>query len=229
MAVAHQTVNAVLFDLDTVAVEGRAVVFEVLQQVLKSEGLALTAAHFSRYAAWADPACYLSELLAELGAPKHGPEAVARAVQEKLAARMAEERKLGAGLSKLIDVAQERGMAVAGISRLPQDEAKALAERTGLTARGVQVLGFASAEKTFPGADAWLKTAKLLGKSPRGCMAVASGVIACKAALFAGMRCLAVPDAFTAHHDFSGVDCVLDDWKNMPPGEILSLILPAGD
>jgi beta-phosphoglucomutase-like phosphatase (HAD superfamily) len=68
----------------------------------------------------------------------------------------------------------------------------------------------ASADKPYPRADAWEGLARAMSILPGRCVALATSGDACKAALAAGMRCVAVPDRFTAFHDFSGADLVAD-------------------
>jgi beta-phosphoglucomutase-like phosphatase (HAD superfamily) len=45
---------------------------------------------------------------------------------------------------------------------------------------------------------------------------------ACKAALAAGLRAVAIPDDFTAHQDFGGADIIVDSASDIDAGEILA-------
>ena len=72
----------------------------------------------------------------------------------------------------------------------------------------------------------WLKVAKALGKNARFCVAVSSSQVSAKSALSAGMRCVVVPDSFTSHHDFGGVDVILDSWEDQSANEVLDAVVP---
>ena len=70
-----------------------------------------------------------------------------------------------------------------------------------------------------------LKIAKAMSKSPRVCIALVSSMASCKSALSAGMRCVALPDAFTSFQDFGGADVVYEHGDEVAIEELLKTML----
>lgn len=223
-----QVLSAVLFELDGVAVATRPVVFQAAGHALGRQKSALTAAVFSRFSLAGSQLAASRDLVERTGAGGVTGEEVAQAIADKVAAFLASDAaSLNPGLDKLLKAAAHRGIPAAAVTALPEEVAKAALDRLGLTARGVKLFAFRDDEKPFPRVDAWLKVAKSLGKSARFCVAVASSQASCKSALSAGMRCVAVPDSYTSHHDFGGADVVLDSWDEMSPNDLLDSVAPA--
>jgi beta-phosphoglucomutase-like phosphatase (HAD superfamily) len=83
--------------------------------------------------------------------------------------------------------------------------------------------------KVFPSADIWLKTAKAMNIKSRRCLAVGGNMAACKSAMSADLRCLAVPDDFTSFQDYSGADLVLENPDEMSAKDILDTVFPHSD
>ena len=62
--------------------------------------------------------------------------------------------------------------------------------------------------KVKPAPDIFLQTAKELAVEPAQCVVLEDAEKGVIAADLAGMRCIAVPNEFTRHHDFSKATCV---------------------
>lgn len=58
--------------------------------------------------------------------------------------------------------------------------------------------------------EGWAAVVRNLEFPPGVCLAIVASGAARHSALSAGFRCIAVPDDFTRHHDFSGADTVVD-------------------
>lgn len=223
-----QVLSAVLFELDGVAVATRPVIYQAAQQALGRQKSSLTPAFFARYGLAGSQLAAAQELVERLGATSVTGEELARAIADRISSFLASaDAGLNSGLDKLLKAAAQRGIPAAAVTALPEDVAKAALDRLGLTDRGVRLFAFRDDEKPFPRVDAWLKVAKSLGKSARFCVAVASTQASCKSALSAGMRCVAVPDSYTSHHDFGGADVVLDSWDDISANELLDCVAPA--
>lgn len=227
---ADVTLGAILFELDGVAVETRKVIFDAAAGALGRHKAALTPAVFARYTQAGSQLAAAREIVERLGLSEPTAEDLAAAIAGKVAGFMGSSAAvLSAGLDKLLKAAAQRGIPAAALTALPEDVARGALDRLHLTERGVRLFSFRDDEKPFPRADAWLKVAKALGRAPRFCVAVASSQASCKSALSAGMRCIAVPSAYTGHHDYSGADVVLDAWDDMSANEMLDCVAPAAD
>lgn len=214
---------AVLFELEGVALPARQVLFEAARKHLAGHGVKLGAAPFSRCAG---SITTLASQLASAYSLTGESDELAEALNKALADHFAQHAKIIAGLDKLLKVAEQRELPAAALTSLPEPVAQAVFAAAGLEARGVQLFVFSDTDKVFPRADAWLKAAKQLGKTPRFCVAVGSSNAACKSALSAGMRAVAVPDAYTGHHDFGGADIVIDSWEDVSASELLDTLVP---
>lgn len=215
---------ALLFELEGVALPVRGVLFESARKHLAGQGVKLDASHFSRCTG---PVITLAaQLTACLSLDGNGSDLAAalnRGLTEKFSASGVE---LTAGLEKVLKAADQRGVPAAALTGLPESIAQTIFSAAGLENRGIQLFVFSDEDKSFPRADAWLKAAKQLGKTPRFCVAFGSSHAACKSALSAGMRTVAVPDTFTGHHDFGGSDLILDTWDDISANELLDALIP---
>jgi beta-phosphoglucomutase-like phosphatase (HAD superfamily) len=139
----------------------------------------------------------------------------------------ARDIQISPALMAIIEGALERGIEVAAICAMPEKTAETVMKNTGLADKGVQLFSYDDVEETFPRADIWMKIANSLSIGTRCCLVLASSAVACKSALSAGMRCLALPDVFTAFQDFGGAEQVMDDLGEVPTNELLDTLFPA--
>ncbi|MFO1491641.1 MAG: hypothetical protein U1F87_12170 [Kiritimatiellia bacterium] len=79
----------------------------------------------------------------------------------------------------------------------------------------MKLLCFEANEKGFPRADLWLKAAKETNFPPAARLSLVTSMRTCKSALTAGMRCLALPDGFTAFQDFGGAHAIVDSIEDL--------------
>lgn len=79
-----------------------------------------------------------------------------------------------------------------------------------------------------PAPDIFLKAAHELGVEPAECLVVEDAEKGVLAAYLAGMRCIAVPNDYTRHHDFSKATKVCSSLKEITP-ELLHLLDACGD
>ena len=74
-----------------------------------------------------------------------------------------------------------------------------------------------------PAPDIFLKAAELLGVTPAECLVLEDAEKGVVAAFRAGMRCIAVPNDYTRHHDFSKATRVCASLKEITPEFLQSL------
>ncbi len=215
--------RAVLLELEGVAVSHRPAVFDLLKKHVKQAALPVDEFFFARYAVRPSAGHVAAGVAGPLGLKAAARAALAREIHAGLSDLYTSPAVTPApGVGPLLQAASAEGMAIGLLSALPEDEATALVASLGLGDVPVRVFCF-PAEESFPGADLWLKMAKAFGVTPRGCTVMVSTADGCRSALAAGMRCVAVPDAFTACHDFGGVDLVVEDLAAGKPRALLGL------
>jgi len=74
-----------------------------------------------------------------------------------------------------------------------------------------------------PAPDIFLKAAHELGVRPEECLVLEDAEKGVLAAYSAGMRCIAVPNDYTRHHDFSKATMVCSSLKEVTPALLRSL------
>lgn len=206
---------AVLFELETVAVDGRKIVCDILTKEMK--GTKISASRVCQELVHPAHEAAVQGLFDRLGVKGLSSADLAATFTARL---MKADVKLEPGFEKLLKAFRKHGVVVGALSGLPEESAQLLMARLGLEASGVKLFTFKPSEKHFPRADFWLKMCKVLGKPFRAGVVMASSMMACKSVLAAGMRCIAIPDSCTACQDFSGVDVVVDKWEDVSVDEM---------
>jgi len=213
-----------LFELEGAALNGRAKLYAAARDAFKQAGLELTERQFARYCVHAAPTHVIERLVAELGEGKLGDDTEARILAGYTARIQQEAVDVHPTFSAVLAEASRRGIRASALTILPEDIARGVLEKTGMAARQVELILFPENERHFPRTECWLKVPRSMNKAARACIAVAGSRDAGKSALSAGMRCLIVPDTFTAYQDFSGVDAVLDNLEDFPLPELFDAL-----
>lgn len=219
---------ALLFELEGVAVNGRRAAFDVLRSILSDHHHKLRAPDFSRYCLHPSPYYYVPTLLDALGA-KISAEKLAEDVRSGVVMNITSNAvSLQPGLAGIFDAARERKIPLAALSSLEESAAQSIIKKLGLDKRETRLFAVNDeVDDVFPRADTWLKIAKAIKRTPRRCLVLASNKASSRAALSAGMKCVVIPDEFTAFQDFGGADKVLDSLEDIVPAELLEELCPA--
>ncbi len=217
--------GGVLLLLEGAATQTRQVIRDAAAVALFGSEAKLPAAVFARHGFQPTPAL-IAAGLAGSGSRKVDAEELAATLQAAADSYLTGKAKLPDGLSRLLEAAQKRGLAIGVLTALPEATAQAALAQLGFKEGEVRLFPCTDPAKGFPRADLWVKAAKAIGRSPRTCFVVADDSASCKSALAGGLRCLAVPAALAAHQDFCGADVILDDWQDMSSREILDSVLP---
>ena len=220
-----QVGKAVLFELENFAVKGRQVVFDLLKKILAEENIVLTMSMFARYCSHPSVKHFIPMMLKVEGKTKVSEAKLTPDVTDAItAAFTGGSLKLDPGITRLLKLTEDEKSAVGTLSSFSDDIARQMLGKLGLTDHGVTLLSYPSQEKNFPSADAWLKLAKRMSVPPTCCVVIASSSISCKAALSSGMRCVVVPDKFTACQDFGGADYVAEEFGDEAVARIGELL-----
>ncbi len=213
-----------LFELEGAALPAREKLFAAAKTVLGEAGIELNEHVFARYCKSSAPAMVAEQVVNALGQGKLDRDAADKIITTYLASMKSDGLSVHTAFHGLIDESTKRGMKAAALSALPEDIARSALAKSGLASRGVELILFPEDERHFPRTECWLRHPRSLNKSARACIAVAGTQDAGKSALASGMRCIVVPDQFTSHQDFSGVDAVLDGSEDAPLNELLDAI-----
>lgn len=217
---------ALLFELETLALDGRVMLFDICRKHVADRDIEFSEALFARFCASQCDEKHMAALLDFTGKKRVSAAKLSEDIKTAWKVALARDgNKLNPHLGKLIDGLRAKGVAIGALSGMDKDSADALAGRLKLDERQVTVLAMAREDRSFPTADAWLKLAKAVSVSALGCTALVSSAISAKAALSAGMHCVAIPDEFTAYQDFGGVDFVFDKLTDGACQEIAAAVM----
>jgi len=216
-----------LVELEGAAVAARRAEFDALKSLLSSSNGKLTQHAFVRHALNQPPSNYLAALLDAIGVTKKSLDQLAAEVRNGVALYLSSsEASLRAPVKELMLAASAKKMRMGLVTTHRESIAQGLVSKWGLPEGAAQVFAYENNEKIFPRADTLLKIAKSMSCTPRQCVVVAGSQFSAKAALSAGMRCIVVPDEFTAFQDFSGADVVLDSESDVSPADALARVTP---
>lgn len=203
--------TGLLFELENVALGGRTLAFEVLKNLFAERDVKLDRVIFMRHCLSPCPKEYLPKLLEEVDRKRLSADKFVGEIKAAMTECLDDSGvTMAPGLAKLLAKAADRGIARGALTSLPEELAMRLMTRMGLDTAGVHLLALEATGNEFPTADAWLKLAKKMGLPRTKCTGLATSAQSCRAALSAGMRCVALPDEFTAFQDFAGADMISD-------------------
>lgn len=216
--------EVLFFELETVATTGRDAMFEAVKKVMKSKGIDVTPALFSRCGITARPGAAIQAMIDASGRNLSTGDQLTVQAETAMKKFFADGSELNADLPALIKAAQAMDIEVVAISAWPTEVAGALMEKLGLDELGVVLEALDSTEAAFPRADHWLRLLKQRGQEAIPLIAIVSSRFACKGALTAGATCIVVPDAHTAFEDFAGAKVVLDSLGDSSAAELIDLV-----
>lgn len=219
--------RALLFELEYFAVNSRRALYDILKSMFKDLKVDFTIPLYSRYCLLNPPEQVLADLPERLGAGKtDGKKFRVDAINGLNYFLNSGDFEPKEGLEQVIKYAAENNMAIMAVSALSGEQVEKILNELGFSQYGVRYYLYDSKDKTYPGADIWMKAAKEIEVQPRKCITLVSSMESCKSSLTAGMRSLVVPDEFTAFQDFGGANRVLDQLTDMSPKEIFEPLFP---
>lgn len=217
--------KALLFELDNVAVKGRDLVYDVLSGILEEKDVDFSFGMFCQYCLYPPAKNYIPTILTKSGRTRLSEEKLAAEVSEAVKLMFVDGNiKLNSGMMDLIDRAIADGASIGAVSVFDEETTGRITEKLGLDEKGTVTLSNGSEDKHVPSTDAWLKISKSMRVPASCCVVIASSSKACKAALAAGMRCVVLPDKFTAFQDFGGADFVLESLESDGADGVIGLL-----
>lgn len=217
--------HALIFELEYVAAKVRGVEYNSIKSAAATKGVEVTPVMFARSGMSPLHRQAVTDVLSLAGKKTDAIEKAVAEVDKTVAAYCENEAELDAGLLKLINATQARGIPVVTFTALPRALAEKLMSKLGLDKMDVDLIVPEEIKDSFPRADDWLKMLKQCNKENVTLVAVVSSQVACKGALTAGAACVVVPDEYTVFQDFGGAMLVLDSLNDEKPDTILDLTL----
>ena len=119
------------------------------------------------------------------------------------------------GFFELLELAKKENLIIALASNRNEKFVHLVLEKLGVRHYFNVIVGPAEGRKHKPYPDIYLETAKAVGVNPAECLALEDtdgGIISAKDA---GMKAIAVPNVYTADHDFSRADLVVKSLEDI--------------
>lgn len=209
-------IEAVIFDLDGVLADSEAIHFRTVNRVLHRHGAAIGDEEFKQFVGLSETASWQAW---------RRQYALAETVEQLMAANArAQLEEIAAGVPAIPEaVALARRLHAAGLRlAIASSSTRPFIDRL-LAAIGLEHL-FAvrvsgedpEIRDAKPAPDVYLAAAARIGVRPAACVAIEDSAPGVTAAKRAGMTCVAVPNHWTAHQDFSQADIVLESLRYFP-------------
>lgn len=219
------TTHALLFELDTVIMHGRDVLYDATRKAFSNTDLTIDEKLFTLHCLDASPRHYVRELLARSPKSKASDTKMAEDILQAYSKAVAGATdSIPAPLRKVIDHARSLNFEVAGLSTFGGDTLATLAARVGINDPARHTLTFHSDTHLSPTAHEWLRLTKQIGIRPNACVAIVGSLRSCRAALVAGVHPVVLTDRFTAFQDYGGADYVAGTLTDAAAKDIMELI-----
>lgn len=215
-------VRAVVFDFDGLIVDTETPIYTAWSEVYRAHGEELSVARWASVIGhgpgYFDPICDLED---RLGRPldRDAVQAVRRRRELELVA----STTVQPGVRDWHRDARERGFALGVASSSSLDWVSGHLERIGLDGWRCIRCGD-QVPRTKPAPDVYLAVVECIGVEPHEALAVEDSGPGTQAARAAGLRCVAVPSAMTASHDFSAADLRIPSLASVSLAEVLRTV-----
>lgn len=150
----------------------------------------------------------LADLAGRLGRPASSAD---RAWRQRRKAELADQEPLRPGVAELLRAAAQRGIAAAVVSSSSREWVHHHLRRLGVLPLLATVVTGDDAARHKPAPDLYLAALGRLGVAATGAVAFEDSAAGVRAALAAGLRCVAVPGAVGDREALSAAHLVLDD------------------
>ena len=203
------TFEAVIFDMDGVIVDSEPLQLQSYNQILRPYGVHLSEDDFMRFVGSTQ-----IEILTAIKKESGISEDTHKLIQRKKEAYLAlAEAKMEAmpGLYELIDWLEGLGMRIGLASSSPIEDIQAILGYIDLADHFAAVMSSVGLAHGKPHPEVFLLTAQELGVDPRRCVVLEDSGRGVEAAKRASMVCIAMPNRFTEHQDFSSAYSIEGD------------------
>jgi HAD superfamily hydrolase (TIGR01509 family) len=222
-------IAAVILDFDGLIVDTETPIFEAWLAAYRRRGCSVGLdewQHALGTHGGFDPLQHLeAQMRGSLAAPGHelDRDAVLAEVQEATA-KGCDGQPLLPGVEALLRDAGALGLGRAVASSSSCGWVNGWLERHGIRALLDVVVGRDDVRNVKPDPELFLLAASRLAKAPEACVVFEDSPNGMRAALAAGMRCVAVPNALTRPLERPAVDLVLDSLAERPLAAILEAV-----
>jgi HAD superfamily hydrolase (TIGR01509 family) len=192
-------ITTVIFDLDGLLADTEPLHCRAYQMALQEKNLTLTEADYAEH--WVRSGKGIVEWLQERGLTFNAQEIRATKSQRYLELLSSSLRPMEGAVEVLQVLAGKKTLALASSSY--REAVDGVLQGLRLTHYFKAVVSGLDVAKVKPAPDIFLAAALRVGAKASECLVLEDAEKGVIAAFHAGMRCIAVPNAYTRHHDFS--------------------------
>jgi beta-phosphoglucomutase-like phosphatase (HAD superfamily) len=216
----------IIFILEDLGFDGKSVLYQAYRESFKPYDINFDQALFSRACLTPSIEQGINNILSIVDSVKEAPEKLTITTQKFFSDSLdSDHLSINQEIKRLIFSSDHSAIKWGGLSALPLETANNLLSYMD-NQNKLELQTVKNASVHFPSKSIWHKMTAKMGILPRSCIALTTTANACKSALSAGLRCVAAPDQFTAFQDFSGVDLLVEDFKQVTLENITELLTP---
>jgi len=212
-------ITTVIFDLDGLLADTEPLHFRAYQMALREKNLTLNEAEYAEH--WVRSGNGIVEWLQEHGLKFDPQEIRARKSQRYLELLSSSLRPMEGAVELLQELTGKKTLALASSSY--RDAVDGVLQGLRLTHYFKAIVSGLDVAKVKPAPDIFLAAARQVGANASECLVLEDAEKGVIAAFHAGMRCIAVPNAYTRHHDFSKATRVCASLREVTP-ELIDMI-----
>ncbi|HUK40075.1 MAG TPA: HAD family phosphatase [Candidatus Acidoferrales bacterium] len=204
-------ITTVIFDLDGLLADTEPLHCRAYQMALKEKHLTVTEPDYAEH--WVRSGKGIVEWLRERGLKFDAQEIRARKSQRYLELLSSSLRPMEGAVELLQALAGKKTLALASSSY--RDAVDGVLQGLRLTHYFKAVVSGLDVANVKPAPDIFLAAAQQVGASASECLVLEDAEKGVIAAFHAGMRSIAVPNAYTRHHDFSKATRICSSLKDI--------------
>lgn len=212
----------VIFDMDGVLIDSEPFHMEEEQRIFTQLGIEVSPQAHEQFVGMA-PLMMWARLREQYRLPQSAEELKAMEIAHKVGQMKIADLQPIPGIPALIAQLQDAGHTLALASSAPRAYIDVITEKTGLRNAFRELVSGDDVRAGKPEPDIFLRTAALLGVNPVSCTVLEDSSNGVRAALAAGMRCIAYRNPHSGHQDISRAELIVDDFSPASINRILAL------
>lgn len=203
------TLKAVIFDHDGTLVDSEKLHYRIWRDVLSGLGVDFPEADYAKdYSGF--PTRHNARTLVNAYQLDIDPEALFRLKEKRINSLLARESfSLMPGVKDAVNACRQMALSLAIASGARRNEVANTLKVHGFTGMFDAIACSEDVAHPKPAPDVYLLALDGLGLAAEQCVAVEDSYSGLQSAKAAGLRCIAVPNAYSANHDFSQADVIV--------------------
>ena len=220
--------DALIFDLDGLIVDTESVVYGVWQSVFRRHGCSFTEHEWSQAVGGNNEFRPLNALRERSEGPVEPAGTLMDSIQTQIEVQLDGIAPLPGVVSWMHD-AIRHGVRVGVASNSPREWVEARLSQVGLRGLVETMSCRGESVNAKPAPDLYLQTCSQLDASPQRSIAIEDSRTGVAAAKAAGLRCIAVPNDLTRHHDLSAADLIVESLATVSFADTMKRLGSEGD